>query len=200
MRSTCPILLAATALLVLGCPKAPEAVRAHYSGPPKAFKPLSETPEAETSTRLEKRTDLLVTVESGEPVPSVVAVGETPALNRQGGTLRLYGDAEGKQGWSVDNFVLLEVVSKKGEVLHRAAIGFQQGCSRGSEVIDALGQMKFAFGPGEIELSNMLPADEQVTVKATALDTGGVGKVSDLYMILTAEAGGGGQDEDMREK
>jgi len=201
MRRAALSVLPALALLALGCPKNPDAARARYSGPPKAMKLLSDTPEAETATRLEKRTDLLVTVESGEPVPAVVAVGESGLFNREGGTVKLYGDAAGHEGWSVDNFVLLEIVNKKGEVVHRAAIGFQQGVARGSEQIDAVGQMKFAFGPGEIDLSSMLPADEPITVKATALDTGGVGRVSDLYIILSAEPGGAtAPDEELRDK
>jgi hypothetical protein len=101
----------------------------------------------------------------------------------------------------VDNFVLLEIVNKKGEVAHRVVIGFQQGSARGSEQIDSLGQMKFAFGPGEIDLTSMLPSEEPVTVKATALDTGGVGRVSDLYLVLAADAGGGAApEEELRER
>jgi len=73
--------------------------------------------------------------------------------------------------------------------------------TRGSEVVDALGQLRFSFGPGEVEISNLLPEDEQVFVKATALDTGGVGKVSNLYLILTSEPSVGGHpDEELRDK
>jgi len=201
MRRALTCVLISFALLAPGCAKNPDAARPRYSGPPKAMKLLSETPEAETATRLEKRTDLLVTVETGEPVPSVVAVGESGLFSRQGGAVKLYGDATGKEGWSVDNFVLLEISNKKGEVIHRAVIGFQQGSSRGSEVIDSVGQMKFAFEAGEIDLTSMLPADEPINIKATALDTGGVGRVSDLYLILSAEAGGApAPDEELREK
>ena len=61
--------------------------------------------------------------------------------------------------------------------------------------------MRFSFGPGEIDISNLLPLDEQVTVKATALDTGGIGRVSNLYLVLTAEAATGGHpDEELMDK
>lgn len=191
--------LALTALLAAGCAKSPGAARPTYSGPAKAFKLLTEVGEAETASRAERRADLVVTVENGEPVPAVVAVGESGLFSRQGGSVKLYGDEAGKEGWSVDNFVLVEVANKAGKVLHRAAIGFQQGVTRGSEQVDSLGQMKFAFGPGEVDLTSLLPADEPVTVKATALDVGGVGRVTSLYLILSADASAGPTgDEELR--
>jgi hypothetical protein len=182
-------------LLLVGCPKSEDASRPHYSGPPKAFKLLNETPEAETSTRVEKRTDLLVTVENGDPAPAVITVGQAGPLNRQGGSLRLYGDEAGKTGWSVDNFVLIEVLDKNNKVLHRGAAGFQAGLTHGAEQVDSLGQMKFSFGAGEIDISKLVPANENVTIKATALDTGGVGRVSNLYLILSAETAGVSDEE-----
>jgi len=157
-----------------------------YSGPPKAIKLLNETAEAETTGRTEKRTDLYVNVETGEPIPAVVAKNEVAAFNRQGGTVRLYGDAAGNEGWSVDNFVLIEVVNAQGVVVSRVAIGYQLGLSRG-ERVETLGQNKFSFGPGEVEISSIIPPHETVTLVVTALDSGGVGRVTNLYAIITAE-------------
>jgi hypothetical protein len=190
--------LLAISLLLVACPKQQEAVRPTYSGPPKAFKLLAAAPEAETSTRAEKRQDLYVTTESGDPVPAVVAVGEVGPISRQSGRVRLYGDEAGTQGWSVDNFLLLEVLDAKGAIVQRAAVGFQQGTTCGSEHIDSLGGMKFSFEAGEVDLSGLLPSDDPFTVRATALDVGGVGKISDLYMILSSESGGASNDEDLR--
>jgi hypothetical protein len=79
------------------------------------------------------------------------------------------------------------------------AIGFQQGVTLGTEQVDSLGPMRFTFEAGEIDLTPLLPADEPVTIKATALDVGGVGKVSNLYLVLTADAAPGGED-DLRER
>lgn len=200
MRRAAP-LLAALGLLAAGCATPGASARPTYAGPPKAFKLLAEAAEVETESLKEKRTDLLVTVESGEPVPAVVAVGEIGPFSRQGGTVKLYGDEAGTEGWSVDNFLLLEVNTPQGQTLARAAIGFQQGCSRGSEQIDSLGQFKFAFGPGEVDISTIIPAHEQVTIKATVLDTGGVGKVSNLFAILTSEPGASNlQEEELRDR
>ena len=183
---------------LLACPKQQEAVRPSYSGPPQAFKLLAATNEAETASRMERRQDLYVQVDSGEPVPSVVAVGEIGPLSRQGGRVQLYGDEAGTLGWEVDNFVLLEVGDAQGKVLKRLAIGFQQGATCGSDHIDTTGRMKFVFEAGEIDLTNLLPADEPFTLKATALDVGGVGRVSDLYLILTPNrAGAPAGDDDL---
>ena len=201
MRRAALALLAASGLLAAGgCVRRSGAARPTYSGPPKAFKLLNETPEAETGTRLEKRTDLFATVENGEPVPAVVATGQVGPFSRQGGTVKLYGDAAGKEGWSVDNFVLLEVVNSKGVVISRAAVGYQHGVTLGAEQIDSLGQMKFAFGPGEVDISQLLPAHAPVTLKATALDIGGVGRVSNLYAILTAEPSDSVSDDDLHDQ
>jgi len=196
--SRAAVVLAASALLVLtaaGCAKS--GARPSYSGPPKAFKLLNETPEAETTTRVEKRSDLFVSVETGEPVPVVVAVGEIPNFNRSGGAVKLYGDEAGKEGWSVDNFVFVEVLNAKGVVVGRGVIGYQAGLTAGKEQVDSLGQMKFSFGPGEIDLSPIIPANEPVTLKVTALDSGGVGRVSSLYAILSADQAAT-TDEDLR--
>ena len=67
-------LLLALALLA-GCPRPQGAARASYSGPPKAFKLLDEAPELETAQRKEKRSDLYVTTDTGDPIPSVVSTG-----------------------------------------------------------------------------------------------------------------------------
>ncbi len=191
-------LLTATLLCAAACPKSRAAPTASYAGPPKAIRLLEQTPEAETASRLEKRADLFVAVENGQPVPAIVATHTTEPINRHGARALLYGDEAATRGWSVDNFVLLEVADKAGRVIHRVAIGFQQGVTAGSEQVDALGPMRFTFNPGEVDVTSLLPPDEPVTLKATALDVGGVGRVSDVFLVLSAEAAGG--EEDLRER
>ena len=175
----------------------PQAPR--YRGAPQAFEVFKAIPEAETSRRQEQRRDLYVNTASGEPVPFVVGKTAIGPLNRQGGRVRLYGDAAGTLGWSVDNFVLLEIARPDGTLLQRVAIGFQQGASIGSEQIDTVGPMQFQFGPGEVDLTRFLPADEPVVLTATELDTGSVGSVSDLFLILSEDAQIGGAVDDFRD-
>jgi hypothetical protein len=193
-------LLCLLPLLIAGCPKSQHAVTPTWHGPPQAFKLLSETPEAETATRADKRTDLFVNTDTGEPIPTVVAVGEVGPLNRQGRRVRLFGDEAGTQGWSVDNFLFIEVIGPQGRIRNRIAIGFQQGVTFGSEHVDTAGPMAFSFGPGEVDLSSHLPTNEAVTIRATALDVGGVGRVSDVYLIVSPESGGAPSDEELRDE
>lgn len=194
-----PAALATAALLpLMACAAhAPQAPR--FTGAPQAFEVFKAVPEAETSRRQEQRQDLYVNTASGEPVPFVVGRGSVGPLNRRGGRVRLYGDAAGTQGWSVDNFILLEIARPDGALLQRVAVGFQQGASIGSEQIDTVGPMQFQFGPGEIDLTRFLPEDEPVVITATALDTGSVGSVSDLFLILSEDALARGAVDDFRD-
>lgn len=191
--------LAAIALLsLMGCAAhAPQAPR--FSGAPQAFEVFKAIPEAETSRRQEQRRDLYVNTASGEPVPFVIGKGTVGPLNRQGGRVRLYGDAAGTLGWSVDNFVLMEIARPDGTLIQRVAIGFQQGASIGSEQIDTVGPMQFQFGPGEVDLTRFIPADAPVVITATALDTGSVGAVSDLFLILSEDTQIGEAVDDFRD-
>jgi hypothetical protein len=189
----------AVAFAVTGCAGPKKAVRRTFAGQ-KAWRLLTSVPQAETTARGEKRTDLYVHIESGEPVPAVVGTGQAGPISIQGGQARLFGDEKGTQGWSVDNFVLLELVNAKGDVVHRMALGFQQGVTRGSEEIDSVGPMQFNFGPGEIDLTRFLPPEEPFTLRATALDTGGVGRVSDLYLVVSGETSARTGDEEWRDQ
>lgn len=167
------------------------------SGPPRAFQLLQETPERETTQIEEQREDVQVNARGLDGTPRVVATGETPLIQLQGARARLYGDEARTQGWSVDNFVLLEVLDEKGNVLGRANAGFAQGVQVGSEVIDNVGRMAFSFEPGEIDITNRLPEKQPFKVRATALDAGGVGRVSSLYLVLEY-ADRSGSDDDLR--
>lgn len=184
---------ALAAVLIFGgttaCVTGNGGVANRFTGAPQAFQILSATPEAETKTRGEQRKDLFANTVTGEPIPYVVTKGAIGPFNRKGGRVRLYGDNVGQQGWNVDNFVLFEVTDRNGMRIHRFAVGFQQGVSSGSEQIDSVGAMQFQFAPGEIDITRFLPEDEDITITATALDTGGTGVVSDLWLILSEDRG-----------
>lgn len=142
------------------------------------------TPERETSQLEERREDVEVDTRDFERIPHVVATGETPLIRLDGARARLFGDAEGTRGWSVDNFVLLEVLDEQGRLIRRASAGFAQTVQIGADHVDNVGPMSFTFEPGEVDLTSMLPDSAPFKVRATALDVGGVGRVSDLYLVL----------------
>ncbi len=191
------VLLASSALLV-SCAKQQTAARPKFSGPPKAYQLVPAAEEKETEQRSEKREDLYVSTESGNPIPVVVTTSEVGPISLQGGRAKLYGDEGGTAGWSVDNFLLLEVLDNNNSVIDRMAIGFQGGTTMGAETIDALGGMKFSFEPGEIDITRKLPSDEPFKLRATVLDVGGVGKISDVFLVISADASGSSEQDDLR--
>lgn len=131
-----------------------------------------------------------------ERTPRVVATGETPLLRLEGARARLFGDSAGKDGFSVDNFLLLEVLDAKGQVLNRGAVGFTEGVIIGRNRVDNVGPMSFTFEPGVVDITNLLPESAPFKVRATALDYSGVGRVSNVFLLLESPARG--NEDDLR--
>lgn len=191
MLKTCAAL--AALLLLPGCVKNVDAKGVERRG----VRLLTFTAERETL----RIADLAATLEADtdqERTPHVVAVGESPLLSAEGVEVTLAGDEAGTQGFSVDNFILLEVLSEDGRRLGRAAVGYVNGLSEGIERIDLMGQRAFNFEANEVNLAALLPERGRFRVRATVLDTGGVGRVSDVFLIVTPRASAGG--DDLREK
>ncbi|HEX8436488.1 hypothetical protein [Archangium sp.] len=185
--------LVAVAVTSLSCVK---QVPTGPSGPARPYPLLKETEERETESLKEKREDVEVDTRDFERTPRVVARGETPLVKLSGARARLYGDAEGTRGFDVDNFILLEVVDGSGRVLNRSAVGFTENVLMGREVVDSVGPRAFHFEPGQVDLTSRLPENEPFQVRATVLDYSGVGRVTDVFLVL--EPRGAGQDDDLR--
>ena len=178
-------LIVAISFAVSGCPK-----RVDGGAPaPRAVKLIADTPERETTLITEQRKDLEIDTRDYDRTPRVVATGETPLLTAQGLSARLYGDEQGTTGWSVDNFLLIEVVAENGKVIDRVSVGFTDTVMMGNETLDNLGRRAFNFEPGEINLTPRLPEKGTFKLRATALDYFGIGRVSDVFVVLKAEAG-----------
>lgn len=170
----------AAVLLLPGCPRRIEA------RPPerRVVRLLSAAAERETLSLTEQVTSLEADTDQ-ERTPRVVARGESPLLPAEGVEVTLAGDEAGALGFTVDNFILLEVLSDDGRRVGRAAVGYLNGLSEGLERIDLLGPRTFTFEPNEVSLATLLPERGRFRVRATALDTGGVGRVSDVFLVLT---------------
>lgn len=178
-------LIVAISFAVSGCPK-----RVEGGAPaPRSVKLIADTPERETTLITEQRKDLEIDTRDYDRTPRVVATGETPLMTAQGLSARLYGDEAGTQGWSVDNFLLIEVVAENGRVIDRVSVGFTDTVLMGNETIDNLGRRAFNFEPGEINLTPRLPEKGTFKLRATALDYFGIGRVSDVFVVLKTEAG-----------
>ena len=187
--------LAVVAVSFLACVKQVPATPTR-SGPPRAVQLLADTPERETSQIQEKREDVEIDTRDFERTPRVVATGETPLLRLEGDKARLYGDAAGKEGFSVDNLILLEVLDEKGKVLNRGAVGFTDFVKVGREPVDNVGPMSFNFEPGTVDITSLLPESAPFKVRATVLDYSGVGRVSNVFLLL--ESRSRGSEDDLR--
>lgn len=171
----------AAALLLCAC-AAQKEIR---PSPTRRSVPLLEAAaEQETSARPERRADIVIETATEKVHPAVIATGETGLIRLEGARARLYGDADGTTGWSVDNVVLLEIFDRSGAVRGRAAAGFSGPMFVGREAVDSAGRMSFTLGPGEVDITSALPESEPFRIRATALDDGGVGRVSDLFLVL----------------
>jgi hypothetical protein len=176
-------LLVVLEIALAGCPKRVDEAKAA----PRVVKLIADTPERETTTLTEARNDIEIDTHDHDRTPHVVATGETPMLTADGLVARLYGDEACTQGWSVDNFLLIEIVADNGHIVDRVSVGFTDTVMMGSETIDNVGRQAFNFDPGEINLTPKLP-DRPFKLRATALDYFGVGRVSDVYVALRPEA------------
>lgn len=191
-------LLPVAALLFFGCPKRVETDKPK-EGPPRPFRLLAETAQRETTQLSEKRDDIEIDTREYDRTPGVVAKGETPLIKLEGARARLFGDEAMSKGWEVDNLILIEVLNASGQVINRAAIGFApEGVIQGKERIDNIGKMGFAFEPGEIDLTSKLPENEPFKIRATALDYSGVGRVSDVFVVLDYGGRGSSEGDDLR--
>ena len=184
----------AVVLCLSACPKNVESKPAAER---RAVRLLANTPERETMKIPELASQLEADTDQ-ERTPHIVAVGETPLLPAEGADVWLAGDEQGTQGFGVDNAMLLEVLSDDGKRLGRAAIGYLNGLTEGKEQIDLLGPRAFKFEANEINLASILPERGRFRIRATVLDIGGVGSVSDVFLIITPRSGAAA--DDLRER
>lgn len=193
------LLLAAAACGLLACARqVPSPPTSSPPAAPRSVRLLLDTPERETGALARLREDVEVDANEGERTPRIVATGQTPSLRLEGSRARLYGDAKGELGFSVDNFLLLEVLDGSGKVVRRAVVGFTEGVHIGKEQVDSLGRRAFSFEAGEVDVTSLLPESEPFQLRATALDYWGVGRVSDVFLRLAPESRPSGDPDDLR--
>ncbi|WP_338080489.1 hypothetical protein [Corallococcus exiguus] len=196
MRHSRTLTLSAAALSLLACAKQVPPSTAAAPPQPRSVQLLTATPERETARLEQRREDVEVDTREGERTPRVVATGETPQLLLDGAKASLCGDAACKEGFAVDNFLLLEVLDTKGKVSRRAAVGFADSVFVGNEQVDNVGRRAFSFEANEVDLSGLLPESEPFRLRATALDYWGVGRVTNVFLRL--EPGAGRAEDDLR--
>jgi hypothetical protein len=73
-------------------------------------------------------------------------------------------------------------------------VGYFNGLAEGKENIDLFGRRSFRFEPGEVNLVGLLPEKGRFRVRATVLDIGGVGSVSDVFLVVEPQKAGAADD------
>jgi hypothetical protein len=189
-------MLGLTLALGLGCAHAAPA-----RGPAaSSTRLISAEPEAETASRTEKRPDVFVRTDQFEDhVPKVVSKGEAGPLSLLGGRAQLFGDEAGSKGVEVDNFILFEVVDASGKVGSRFAVGYHPGVEVEGQEVDNVGRNSFTLDPG-LDITDKLPGDAPFTLRATALDYGGVGRVSDVFLKISPRESATPTDDELKSR
>ena len=170
-------------LVVIFLSACPKNVDVKPAAERRGVRLLALTAERET-LRIKEVASQLEADTDQERTPHIVAVGESPLLSAQGADVWLAGDERGTVGFSVDNCMLLEVLSDDGKRVGRAAVGYLNGLTEGKEQIDLLGRQSFQFEANEVNLASLIPERGRFRIRATVLDIGGVGYVSDVFLII----------------
>ncbi len=94
----------------------------------------------------------------------------------------LAGDSEGKDSWYIDNFILFEINSPG--INKRFIIGSVEPVEYNGIKVPQLEPSGFTFSPDSFDLTSEFPKGVPVDIRISALDYGGTGGVSDLYLII----------------
>lgn len=188
------LLAALAALPLLGCPK--PAPTTNTRREVQSVELLAAVPEADTDSFKDRRLDVNVRTEAGDPIPHLMATRDVGPLELKGGRAVLAGDAAGTLPFEVDNVLLFEVIRPgAGEkVTSRFVLGFHQGLSVADQDPDNVGPLGFSFG-ANIDVTERLPRDEPFLLRVSALDFGGAGRASALFIRLVPGAGPVTEDE-----
>lgn len=92
----------------------------------------------------------------------------------------LAGNEEGTANWSVDNFILVEIAAP--EETKRFVVGAVEGVDYKGNSLAKLNTIGFVQPP--TDLSSYIPTGVPVQVAVSALDYGGTGHVSDLFLVV----------------
>ena len=102
-----------------------------------------------------------------------------------GQTVFLAGDAAGVGGWEVDNFLFVEILQggRRGAA-PRFVIGWVDPVYFGNELLPRVGDSRAAFSPSESDITAFFEPGTQARVRVHALDYGGLGFVSEVFLVV----------------
>jgi hypothetical protein len=137
-----------------------------------------------------ERADIQMQTTRWERTPHVLQTFTTPlTIQSTPHRLTLAGDPSGAQPFSIDNFILLEVLDENGQRTASAVVGGVVDTT-GPVLLDGapvkqIGPNAFKIPGGAADLSDFLPVGRPFILRATALDYGGGVALSDVYLVAT---------------
>lgn len=137
------------------------------------------------------RTDLTFSPDSWDKHPHALYRSETSMVMNQPMHVLLAGDAKGTMGWSVDNFLLIEVLDSRGNVRTMAEVGSSEPLFCDGKLVPMIGPKSFSFNPNEVDLASILPFGTPFTLRVTAMDYGSVAHCSDVFLRFQKNVLGG---------
>jgi tetratricopeptide (TPR) repeat protein len=129
------------------------------------------------------RKDLTVDAARWDKTPYSMHVSSHDLMITTPATFCLAGDAGGTKGWSVDNFLLIEILDQSGNLISSALAGLTETVRRNGNPVETIGRSSESFNACEIDVTKLLPVGRPFRLRASAMDYGYVGFVSDVFIV-----------------
>ena len=129
------------------------------------------------------RKDLTVDAARFDKIPYSMHVSSHDLMITTPAKFCLAGDAGGTKGWSVDNFLLIEILDQSGNLISSALAGLTETVRRNGNPIETIGRSSDSFNACEIDVTKLLPVGRPFRLRASAMDYGYVGFVSDVFIV-----------------
>ena len=136
------------------------------------------------------RNDLSVDTTSCDKIPYSMHVSNHDLTITTPGKFCLAGDAGGTKGWSIDNFLLIEVLDQSGNLISSAVAGIMETVRRNGNPVERIGRSSHSFDACEIDVTKLLPVGRPFRLRTSAMDYGGVGYVSDVFIVSSKGTSG----------
>jgi uncharacterized caspase-like protein len=143
--------------------------------------------QSSNNFKMNLRSDLKMDTWTYDKIPYYMTTSSTKVMLRSPRKVTLAGDAQGRMPWKVDNFLLLETMDSSGAILRKVVIGNTDDVLYDGKVIQKIGPKSFTFQAETIDVTELFPINRQVVLRASAMDYGGLGEVSNIFLILMNE-------------
>jgi hypothetical protein len=152
------------------------------------IKLVDAVPQANSSTfKRNLRNDLVVNTRSYDRTPYFMTAPREYLLDlRKLDRACLAGDAPGKAKVTIDNFLLIEVFEADGRFIKAGTVGSHEGLTRTGQGVTELAS-GYSHAACAVDLRNFLPSGRPFRLKASAMDYGGIGYSSDIWLQLAGE-------------